>query len=91
MMCRASVEFPEVSSCLFLHQGQLVWSEIDPDTTRLLGEYRQVKYTGAHAAYKVMNIMWECGWWTRLDLILKFFEIIPPPKDFYSQHMTHAL
>ena len=50
-MCRASVEFPEVSSCLFLHQGQLVWSEIDPDTTRLLGESRLVKYTGA--AYKV--------------------------------------
>ena len=37
-MCRAAVEFPEVSSCLFLHQGQLVWSEIDPDTTRLLGQ-----------------------------------------------------
>jgi len=36
---RAAVEFPEVSSCLFLHQGQLVWSEIDPDTTRLLVHY----------------------------------------------------
>ena len=59
-MCRASVEFPEVSSCLFLHQGQLVWSEIDPDTTRLLGQYRLVKYT--HAAYKV-SYEYNVGMW----------------------------
>ena len=35
---RCMVEFPVIESCLFLHQGQLVWSEIQPEITRLLGE-----------------------------------------------------
>ena len=35
---RAAEEFPELESCLVLQQGQLVWSEIEPGVTRLLGE-----------------------------------------------------
>ena len=35
---RAAQQFPELESCLVLQQGQLVWSEIEPSVTRLLGE-----------------------------------------------------
>ena len=47
---RAQVEFDEVQSCLFLHQGQLVWSEINPDLTRLLGNIY------IHFLYPINNI-----------------------------------
>ena len=30
--------FTELETCLVLQQGQLVWSEIEPRVTRLLGE-----------------------------------------------------
>ena len=36
---RADLQFPGVASSLFLQQGQLVWSEISPDVTRLLVHY----------------------------------------------------
>ena len=37
--------FPELESCLVLHQGQLVWSEIEPGVTRLLGELSVIRRT----------------------------------------------
>ena len=40
---RAAELFPELESCLVLHQGQLVWSEIEPGVTRLLGELSVIR------------------------------------------------
>jgi len=36
---RCMMEYPDIESCLFLQQGQLVWSEVKPDVTRLLVHY----------------------------------------------------
>jgi len=36
---RCMMEFPDIESCLFLQQGQLVWSEVKPDVTKLLVHY----------------------------------------------------
>ena len=38
-VARCMMEFPDIESCLFLQQGQLVWSEVKPDVTRLLVHY----------------------------------------------------
>ena len=36
---RADLQFPTAGCCLFLQQGQLVWSEISPSLSRLLVHY----------------------------------------------------
>lgn len=41
---RAAESFPELESCLVLQQGQLVWSEIEPGVTRLLGELAVISH-----------------------------------------------
>ena len=38
-VARCMMEFPDIESCLFLQQGQLVWSEVKPDVTKLLVHY----------------------------------------------------
>lgn len=36
---RVQEEFPLIESCMFLQQGQLVWSGLEPQTTRLMAHY----------------------------------------------------